>query len=88
MGICRNIGMRILRGLNHRPTIVKNRARAADRVDSAPSVGERLGDRLLAHDVGEERRVWRGNSGHFWGICGDRGADGVRRGTIGTIGGD
>lgn len=75
--IYRDVGIRILGGLNQRPTVVKNRARAADRVDSTPSERERLGGRLLAHDVGEEWRGGGGNGGHFWGICGDRGADGV-----------
>lgn len=75
--ICLDVDMRILENPNQQPTIVKNGASAADRVDGAPSERERLRSGLLAHDVGEERRSGGGNGGHFWGICGDRGADGV-----------
>jgi hypothetical protein len=69
--------------------IVKNRARAADRLPSASTERERFGgSRLLAHDVGEERRGGGGNGGHFWGICSERGADGIRGRAIGTVRGD
>ena len=79
--------MRIVGGVNRRPTIVKNRASAANRVDVAPSEGERLGDAgLLAHNVRKDRRGRGGNGGHSWGICVERGVDGVRGGTVGTIG--
>lgn len=73
------VDMRVLENLNRQPTIVKNRTSAADRVDGAPSERERLCSWLLAHDVGKERRGGGGggNSGHFWGIRGDRGADRV-----------
>jgi len=69
------VGMRVLENPNRQPTIVKN----TDRVDGAPSERERLWSGLLTHDVGKE---WRsggggGNGGHFWGVRGDRGADGV-----------
>jgi hypothetical protein len=85
-----DIGMRASGALSPRPTIIKNRADAADRVNSPPSEGECFGSGLLAHDIGEEGRGGGsgGNGGHFWGICGERGVDGVRRGAIGTIGGD
>ena len=75
LGVC----MRVLENPNRQPTIVKDRASAADRVDGAPPKRERLCSGLLAHDVGKERRGgggWR-NSGHFWGIRGDGGADRV-----------
>ena len=50
--ICLDVCMRIAGGVNRRPTIVKNGASAANRVDGAPSKGERLGDAgLLAHNV-------------------------------------
>lgn len=75
--ICRDIGIRTLGGLDHRPTVVKNRARAADRINGPPSEGERFGGRLLAHDVGEEWGGGGGNGGHFRGVCGERGMDGV-----------
>jgi hypothetical protein len=64
--------------------IVKNRA---NRLDGRPSEGERLADAgLLAHNVREERRGRGGNGGNFWGIYVERGADGVRGGTVRTIG--
>jgi hypothetical protein len=85
--ICRNVSMRILGGLDLRPTIVKNRASAADRVDGAPSERDRLGGGLLAHNIGEERRGGGRNGGHFGGLCVERGVDGVRGRAIGTIGG-
>lgn len=69
--------MRVLGGLNQRPTIVKNRASAADRVNGAPSEGERLGGRLLAHDIRKEGGGGGGDGGNFWRVCRERGADGV-----------
>lgn len=46
------VDMRVLGGVNRRPTIVKNRAGATNRVDGTPSEGERLGGAgLLAHNV-------------------------------------
>jgi hypothetical protein len=80
--ICLDVGMRKIGGLNQRPTVVKNRVSAPDRVDSAPSEREGFGGRLLTHDIGEERRGGGRNGGHFWGIRAERGVDGVRGGTV------
>jgi len=46
------VGMKILGGVNLQQTIVKDWASATNRVDGAPSEGERLGGAgLLPHDV-------------------------------------
>jgi len=67
--------------------IVKDRPGTANRVDGAPPERERLrGAGLLAHDVRKERRGRRGDGGHFGGILADRGLDGVRGGSVGTVG--
>lgn len=67
--------------------IVKDRPGTANRVDGAPSEGERLCRAgLLAHDVRKKRRGRRGNGGHFGGILADRGVDRVRGGSVGTVG--
>lgn len=85
--ICLDVGMRVLVGVNRRPTIVKDRPGTANRVGGAPPEGERLRRaRLLTHDVRKKRRGRRGNGGHFWGILADRGMDRVRGGSVGTVG--
>ena len=82
-----DVGVRVLVRVNRRPTIVKDRPGAANHVGGAPSERERLcGAGLLAHDVGKEWGGRRGHGGHLGGILINRGLDGVRGGSVGTVG--